>query len=438
MARMPERPAGEWCGESPALGHNGLVVVTFRNTMPSPCADVAVPLEGDTALCRRELAGRFRTLRFDPALEPDFVVFLRQSQRRNLVACMVLALVVLLAFAALDLPRLRLVQDPAQEALFYRGVLVPRWTTAVLLAAGTWAVARRRVDRRWVPLVLLLMAVYAIQTFVVNNVFMELGLPHAEGANLLLVMVVFYPCGLTFYEELGVALFMSLLALVLGMLMLQPAHMTGHWIQTVLMLLALVLSATNGYLREHAMREQYLMRRLLDWDVGHDPHTGLANRRMFGERGPAGLLQAQREGVPLAFALIDVDHFKAYNDHYGHQAGDEALRQVARLLAQQARRPLDLAVRMGGEEFGLFAYGDDAASLGERLQQLLDGLRALAIQHAPSPTAPWLTVSVGIAQADGDDTIDTLYQRADTLLYRAKGAGRNRIEVQQSLGRKSD
>ena len=402
--------------------------------MLRPSASATPPLEGSTAQCRHELQGRFRALRFAPELESEFVAFLRQSQRRNLLGCMVLALVVLLVFAGLDLPRFHLVQGTPQEPLFYRGILVPRWATVALLATGTWAVATRRVERRWVPLVLFLMVAYGVQIFVITNVFMNLGLPYATGASLLLVMVVFYPCGLTFYEELAVALTMWVLALGLGVAMLQPAHLGTHWMQVVLMLLALGLSATNGYMREHAMREQYLMRRLLDWEAGHDPQTGLANRRTFSDRGPSGLLQAQREGVPLALALVDVDHFKAYNDRYGHQAGDEALRQVALLLGQQARRPLDLAVRMGGEEFALFAYGDDAASLGARLQQLIDGLRALAIAHAASPTAPWLTVSVGIAQADADDTIDRLYQRADTLLYRAKAAGRNRVEVQPGRG----
>ena len=398
-----------------------------------PPANAVPPLDGSAALCRHELEGRFHTLRFAPALEAEFVAFLRQSQHRNLVGCMVLALAVLLAFAALDLPRLRLVQGTPQEALFYRGILAPRWAAVVLLALGTWAVAARRVERRWLPLVLFLMMAYGLHIFVVNNVFRELGLPHATGASLLLVMVVFYPTGLTFYEELAVALCMWVLHLALGMAMLRPEHLGEHGMQVVLMLLALGLSAVNGYLREHSTREQYLMRRLLDWDAGHDPQTGLANRRTFSDRGPTGLQQARRAGVPLALALIDVDHFKAYNDHYGHQAGDEALRQVAGLIGQQARRPLDLAVRMGGEEFALFAYGEDAVSLGARLWQLCDALRVQGIAHAASPTAAWLTVSVGVAQADGDDTLDTLYQRADTLLYRAKAAGRNRVEVQQGL-----
>ena len=149
----------------------------------------------------------------------------------------------------------------------------------------------------------------------------------------------------------------------------------------------------------------------------------------------AGILKENREQTQALRQSMKQAH-EAMRQVMDTTPGDEAaVRKAAQAMGKAGE---DLAVRMGGEEFGLFAYGDDAASLGERLQQLLDGLRALAIQHAPSPTAPWLTVSVGIAQADGDDTIDTLYQRADTLLYRAKGAGRNRIEVQQSLGRKSD
>jgi len=134
-----------------------------------------------------------------------------------------------------------------------------------------------------------------------------------------------------------------------------------------------------------------------------------------------------RRNDPLGLALIDIDHFKLYNDHYGHVQGDEALKQVASTLARHARRPYDLAARFGGEEFALILPGHaDAMQVVERFRQ---EIQELAIAHAASTTAADLTVSCGVLtvhHGQSHETEDCL-RRADELLYEAKTTGRNRV-----------
>lgn len=159
-----------------------------------------------------------------------------------------------------------------------------------------------------------------------------------------------------------------------------------------------------------------------------DALTGVANRRRFDQRLQEELRRVQRYDAPLTVLLIDVDYFKRYNDHHGHQQGDRALEAVAQVLAQQARRPGELAARYGGEEFAiLLPHADCAAGLAvaERCQT---AMAQLALPHGHSPAAPYVTLSIGVAQwdASGRETATSLLRRADAALYEAKAAGRAR------------
>ena len=135
--------------------------------------------------------------------------------------------------------------------------------------------------------------------------------------------------------------------------------------------------------------------------------------------------RAQRAGTPLSLIMIDIDHFKAFNDSYGHQAGDEALRQVAQAIKVNVRRPADLAARYGGEEFAVVLVDTDAA--GTRL--LAEKIRLAVEQMEPAHQANTLTVSLGACTRyakPGDDQQELL-NTADKALYQAKKRGRNRV-----------
>jgi diguanylate cyclase (GGDEF)-like protein len=161
-----------------------------------------------------------------------------------------------------------------------------------------------------------------------------------------------------------------------------------------------------------------------------DGLTGLANRRRFDEVLGAECARAARAGQALAVIMLDVDHFKKFNDHYGHQAGDACLIRVAHALATSTRRASDLTARYGGEEFSI-VLPDTGAAEARRIGEALRGaIEALAIPHAGA-AAGQVTISVGIAiqpgQGAGDP--DALMRVADAALYRAKDAGRNRVEL---------
>jgi diguanylate cyclase (GGDEF)-like protein len=163
-----------------------------------------------------------------------------------------------------------------------------------------------------------------------------------------------------------------------------------------------------------------------------DSLTGVANRRHFNDTIAAEWRRCARAGLPLSVIMIDVDHFKLYNDHYGHQGGDVCLQQVAAAMKRCASRPQDLLARYGGEEFILLLPQEGADGAEAVARRIMDEVRKLAVPHAGSPTAPLVTVSMGLASAapplEGQDP-SPLIRLADTNLYRAKHTGRNRYCV---------
>ena len=163
-----------------------------------------------------------------------------------------------------------------------------------------------------------------------------------------------------------------------------------------------------------------------------DALTGIGNRRHFDERLANEWNRGARQQTPLALLLVDIDHFKLYNDHYGHVAGDHCLRLVAQALACCVRRADEMAARYGGEEFVLLLPGTSLEAARAVAQLCLDGIEALALPHAGSCTASALTVSIGVASmlpvAGADPSM--LVDAADAALYRAKKEGRNQFGLQ--------
>jgi diguanylate cyclase (GGDEF)-like protein len=186
------------------------------------------------------------------------------------------------------------------------------------------------------------------------------------------------------------------------------------------------------YTLERAMRTNYLEERLLIETASRDGLTGIHNRRLFDEHVDRIWPQAEREGASLALMLIDIDHFKAYNDYYGHQAGDECLRQVAWCLSRCARRPLDITARYGGEEFAIVLYEADRSHVEAATRRIQLEIDALALVHAASPAGhKKLTVSIGAAciVPKPGRTHYGFIQLADEALYDAKERGRNCVVI---------
>jgi diguanylate cyclase (GGDEF)-like protein len=162
-----------------------------------------------------------------------------------------------------------------------------------------------------------------------------------------------------------------------------------------------------------------------------DGLTGIYNRRMLDEHLDKVWQQGGRERVFVALLLVDIDYFKAYNDYYGHQAGDECLKHVAHTLNHCARRPLDFTARYGGEEFAIVLYDARREYVDELMRQIQTSMEGLALKHPASPVNKQLTVSIGAAWVlpTPERTHFGFIQLADEALYEAKGAGRNRAVV---------
>jgi diguanylate cyclase (GGDEF)-like protein len=176
------------------------------------------------------------------------------------------------------------------------------------------------------------------------------------------------------------------------------------------------------------MTEQKLAEMALQNLATKDGLTGLANRRSLDEKLLLEWKCGLRAGTSLAFILADVDHFKHYNDHYGHQKGDDCLRAVAGAIGGAVFRPADLTARYGGEEFAIVMPNTDLIGGYSVAERVLQAVRALAIPHAASDTATRVTLSLGVAAAvpHTESSLELLVAAADAALYRAKHSGRNR------------
>jgi len=166
----------------------------------------------------------------------------------------------------------------------------------------------------------------------------------------------------------------------------------------------------------------------------HDGLTDLANRRLFDRYLADQTTIARRHQRPLALILCDVDSFKAYNDHYGHQAGDDCLKQIAAALQTCCRRPADMAARHGGEEFAMILPDTELSSAAQIGESARDAVAGLKIPHQHSTAGSYASISGGVAVLDrsGEMTVQQLTAAADEALYQAKHLGRNQMVSAQT------
>ena len=182
-----------------------------------------------------------------------------------------------------------------------------------------------------------------------------------------------------------------------------------------------------GLLHDISHRKQY--ENSLERAALMDPLTRIANRRHFDNFFEQEWQRAVRSAEPLSLVVLDVDHFKLYNDALGHAAGDVALQQVAAVLAAHAMRPTDLAARYGGEEFVLL-FGETGADAARRLAESVRAdIEALKLPNPGSPTSEWVTASIGVATIVPNqlDEVAKFFVAADRAMYAAKDAGRNGV-----------
>jgi len=291
-------------------------------------------------------------------------------------------------------------------------------------------------DRAWLraaSLVTLVWGcVWAVHLYTLGQVELRGGLGFSNGImrlNLLAAMIAFYPSWKVLYGFVFGSLLLGIwnelylrvdfpqlymLGLGCGLVVLEVGRRMLHrWFELAIM-------------REH---ENLTLLRQLDQLAKQDPLTGVANRRHFNIELERALAHSQESGAPLSLILIDVDYFKRFNDHYGHQVGDMCLKEVAQALNRAVRTPSDLVARYGGEEFVLLLPNTDRQAAASVAQRLQDGLASLQLEHLASDVASWVTVSQGIATLLPGESASQLLERADQALYQAKESGRNQFCV---------
>ncbi|WP_238561312.1 GGDEF domain-containing protein [Pantoea dispersa] len=204
----------------------------------------------------------------------------------------------------------------------------------------------------------------------------------------------------------GISVRFMLVWLILTTILIYGRYILQHWFDEAW--------------RRHQENRMLIAR--LEVLAHQDALTGTANRRSMENY----LTDAINQALPFALIMLDVDYFKRYNDHYGHQAGDDCLVKVAGVLTSSVRTPADLVARYGGEEFLVVLPAtslDEAAQVAERIQT---SLLKEAIPHPASDVLNTVTVSIGIALSGSGDSAAKIIARADDALYRAKQQGRNR------------
>ena len=365
-----------------------------------------------------QLLGGFTRLRFRGPLEREYREVQLVQTQRLLRITLTVGIVLWLLFAVFDHLLIS-----SSERWWMSAV---RLVVLAVLLGSSWLL--RRGDQQYLERVsMACIAALGIGAAVVVAIAHQADQNFPYEGLLLISMAGYFLAGL----RLRQALLVSLLGVV--------AYGLGEWwvdfpltrlVNNLLFLLSgSVVGALGCYLLEYKSRENFLNTRLMQLLADRDGLTSLYNRRSFNRQMTSLWRQGQRDGVPLSLLIADVDHFKAYNDTYGHHAGDHALQTVAGLLEERARRPLDMAVRLGGEEFALLLYGSDQAVALQLAEELRAELERLSVEHRGSTSASVLTLSIGVAtlQPAEDLPLTQLYEQADRALYLAKANGRNQV-----------
>ena len=172
----------------------------------------------------------------------------------------------------------------------------------------------------------------------------------------------------------------------------------------------------------------YQYRKQVEYQSMTDQLTKIANRRQHDYHSVLKWKEASRLRVPFSICMFDIDHFKAYNDTFGHPAGDKVIAGVAKLISSNLKRSTDFVARYGGEEFVAFLVGDSAEKAFEHLKKIRKAVEDLHMPHDPD-TAQWVTISIGgvTVVPPKDSSYDAYLKIADSMLYDAKRTGRNKV-----------
>lgn len=396
-------------------------------------SEAVVSAEADHAeRVEQALTQGFMALSFPAPLETHFLEQAEEPRRRAITQAGLAAVVL---FAGMALADLLLTPETLRFALMLRlGVFAP----AVLLGLVVLNALRTPWLTEWL---IGLAGMFAVTLTAVILLQSEGKWAIARVVEINIIVV--YTCTLARFWP-AVALGAVSFAVQLGLAAALPDFTGVLAINTTLLLGAIIVFTLYGnYTLEHDERQAYLLAQREQalqeaLEAAHqqvarmattDALTDVANRRHAEEFLAQTWRHAQQRRTSIALVVVDIDHFKRYNDHHGHLSGDRCLQAVARALSACSRRAGDLVARMGGEEFVVIMGDIDPASAVSVAQRIQASVQAAALPHGGLPGVPFVTVSVGVTSLrplPGDDEA-LLVRRADQALYAAKAQGRNRV-----------
>jgi diguanylate cyclase (GGDEF)-like protein len=362
---------------------------------------------------------RLRLRLADPDLERQFLLSYRAAARRWIRVSLVVALSTVLGFAVIDHwllvgPRL------ARPDIWRFGLQLPLVLIMMVLTTP-------RLYLRWYqPAIQVAAPLFGVGTVLMAVEATPAQLPLVAARLLLAAFYFYFMLGLTFSAALR-----SNLLLIAAYATAAVAGVIAAPVATYSLFLLFCANLIGGagcYALEYANRVAFLERRRLAEVATHDGLTGLLNRAALEEQARSLWQHARLALLPVSVMLIDIDHFKAYNDRYGHQAGDRCLKEVAAAIRAAApRRPLDVVARYGGEEIIAILVGGDRTDVSAAAERVLKAVANLGIAHGGSDTRPYLTVSVGVTTVDpgGAYSHEHAVRLADVALYASKARGRD-------------
>lgn len=368
----------------------------------------------------RQLRDGVSTRAFDPSIEADYLIDHLERVRTRVRVWYTFAACMVTVFGTLTI-----MEDgwlTARTLLHLLFVFPVVWGFVVMI----WTRHYERGFMKAAPFVsILVMCLFAYN---VAEVVVD-GLGAAISTLVAFVFAAFFFSGMLYRAAVGVVVLTIVVYAVAILSLGYPVDLVAA--DLTMLLITAVLSGIVQRDVAIATRRGFLEAALIRDLVARDGLTGVMNRRAFDEHLQRVWQQGLRDHRRLALLLVDVDHFKAFNDTHGHQAGDSALRQVAQVLQLHARRPLDLAARYGGEEFAVILYDLDASQLATIAEQIRISVEKLRITHGAPGAGPVVTVSIGVGAVEPavGRSIQGAIQFADEALYQAKAAGRNRVVI---------
>jgi len=374
-----------------------------------------------TRVIQKQIDAGFISLRFMRSLEGDFHRYLRDSSRLSRASLIFLAVASVLSCALIDVSWLGMPYELVGTVRFLQFVvMMPMAFICIFLCLRFPATRAMEVG------IILLLFVFTVGLLGMRIVASRTGFSIPVEMVGLSAVAMTCLSRIRLWVQVPVLVGVAAVTFAVEIQFVEIEAAYDLFVTAMLFVVALFA----GYSLEHNLRWTWLNGVLLRYLSRLDRLTGLLNRHALESALASAHDHARRDRKAYAVAMIDIDAFGAYNNHYGHQYGDAALQQMADALASHARRPLDCCGRYGGEEFVLLWMDcgvEQAHALAESVREVVENQR---IAHAHSPAAPWVTISVGLCHVGVehvDASMESVLREADGMLYEAKANGRNQV-----------